>query len=81
MIPITMSENKNSNKDWWKYTHPDNWWGPFYFNKNDKRLFIWGRRFGIGWTLNFGHHNAILAILVFIAIIFLISYIRIPTSN
>ena len=29
-----------------------NWWGPFYFNLNDARVFL-PKRWGWGWTLNF----------------------------
>ena len=34
----------------------DHYWkaGIFYFNKNDPSIFV-EKRFGVGWTINFGH--------------------------
>lgn len=36
----------------------NNWkWGLFYYNPNDPKLMV-PKRFGIGWTFNFGHTMA-----------------------
>ena len=35
--------------------NPHHWrWGIFYFNRQDRRLFV-PQRFGYGWTLNFAN--------------------------
>jgi uncharacterized membrane protein len=42
----------------------DRYWylGAIYVNRNDPSMFV-ERRFGLGWTLNFGNPRAILAII------------------
>ncbi|HKM51905.1 MAG TPA: DUF5808 domain-containing protein [Isosphaeraceae bacterium] len=56
---------------------PDKYWklGLFYVNRNDPALFV-EKRFGIGYTLNFGHPGVwvVLAVLlaVFVAIILIV---------
>ena len=53
-------------------------WGLLYFNPEDPSMFI-EKRFGIGWTINFGNLKAVLAffgiIIAFIASTFLIQYL------
>lgn len=46
--------------------------GLFYFNRNDPSIFV-EKRFGIGWTINFGNPIGYLIVLVPLAIIILIS--------
>lgn len=52
----------------------DQYWkaGIFYVNKNDPSFFV-EKRFGVGWTLNYGNPLGYLIIFVPIIIIFLIS--------
>jgi uncharacterized membrane protein len=41
---------------------PRNWkLGILYYNRQDRRIFP-PKRFGIGWTVNFGNPNPILAL-------------------
>ncbi len=60
---------------------PDQCWklGMFYFNPDDAALFV-ERRFGVGYTLNFGHSSAwicvALVLLIPIAILVLVSHQR-----
>ena len=51
-------EKENSDQEWWEKMPRDKfrWYG--YFNREDERLFIWGRKYGIGWTINSGHPYA-----------------------
>jgi len=56
---------------------PDKYWklGLIYINRNDPALFV-EKRFGIGYTLNFGHPGAwvflALLVAVFVAIILIV---------
>jgi uncharacterized membrane protein len=54
----------------------DKYWklGSFYVNKDDPSIFV-EKRFGIGWTINFGRIEGILIIAVSIALIILIPII------
>jgi uncharacterized membrane protein len=46
---------------------PANWrWGIFYYNKNDKRLFLPKRLSYTGWTINFAHPTAVIVIIVLV---------------
>lgn len=47
----------------------DQYWklGQFYFNKNDPALFL-EKRFGVGWTINFGQPLAWIILLLIIAL-------------
>jgi uncharacterized membrane protein len=71
-----VGQNENSNNqltgdEWWKKTSPDKWkfWGMVYFNKDDKRLFISGRKPpSSGWTINFGNPYSILVVIGIIAL-------------
>lgn len=44
------------------------WWGPFYINKNDKRLFL-PKRWGWGWTINLGKPAGIAINLIIIGFV------------
>jgi uncharacterized membrane protein len=48
----------------------DRYWkgGMFYFNRDDPSIFV-QKRFGIGWTINFGHPMGMLFMVVVIVII------------
>ncbi len=48
--------------------------GLFYVNKNDPSIFV-EKRFGVGWTINFGNPIGYLIILIPIAIIILFSFL------
>jgi uncharacterized membrane protein len=55
--------NKEQEDNWHK--DPKNWkLGIFYFNKNDKRVFIDKRNPNYGTTLNFGNPKAYPALLL-----------------
>lgn len=69
-------KDKNSNKENYNDREDDDHWklGVFYFNPDDPALFI-EKRFGVGWTINFGRP---IAVIIFAAIIlgaFLIPFI------
>lgn len=49
--------------------------GSIYYNPNDPSLFV-EKRFGVGWTLNFGNKKAIVISIVFL--IFILSIILLP---
>jgi uncharacterized membrane protein len=49
-------------------------WGMIYFNPKDPAIFI-EKRFGVGWTINFGRPGAYIAIAGLIALIILIQLI------
>lgn len=55
----------------------DSFWklGSIYYNPNDPSLFV-EKRFGVGWTLNFGNKKAIVISIVFL--IFILSIILLP---
>ena len=47
---------------------PKNWiWGLFYFNKDDKRLFVSKKAEWRGTTLNFANKNWIIYLILFIS--------------
>lgn len=49
-----MQSEEERNKQWNR--DPGNWiWGIFYFNKNDKRLFLPKRNPSFGITVNFAN--------------------------
>jgi uncharacterized membrane protein len=66
---ITGPDARRDDDRFWK-------WGVVYVNRDDPALLI-GRRFGIGWTLNFGHPIAWIAVLALAAFI----VARILTAN
>ncbi len=47
----------------------------FYYNPDDKRLWVRKRIKWMGWLLNFGHRYAILALIGMLIITFLIIYL------
>lgn len=53
----------------------DRYWkgGLFYFNRNDPSIFV-EKRFGVGWTINFGHPIGYLVLFVPILLILVISF-------
>ena len=59
-------------------TDPDDdaFWkaGVFYVNKNDPSIFV-EKRFGVGWTMNFGNPMGYLIIFVPLLIISIISFL------
>ena len=73
-----MSPNKKTTEDWrdndpdqetserWR-KDPNNWiWGIFYYNKEDKRLFITKKVEWMGTTLNFANPKSLRFMIVFI---------------
>lgn len=54
----------------------DRYWkaGLFYINKNDPSIFV-EKRFGIGWTINFGNPIGYLILFVPLVIIFILAFI------
>lgn len=51
------------------YKNPNNWKGNFYVNNKDPRIIVPKITPSLGWTLNFGHKTAYIAILGIILII------------
>jgi len=71
-ISYQQFENDNMRKN------PDNYkWGIFYYNPNDKRLFLPKRNVGMGWTMNFANPWSYFIILIFVSMIFLGSFLTI----
>jgi uncharacterized membrane protein len=60
LFAIRMESSANVDSEWWKKVPADKWRWYGYYNKDDKRLFIWGRRLGIGWSINNANPYAIL---------------------
>ena len=44
-------------------------WGVFYYNKNDSRIFV-PKRYGFGYTLNFGKPYVIIGFILILLILF-----------
>jgi uncharacterized membrane protein len=51
--------------------NPNNWKGPFYFNRKDYRLIVPKSNPTMGWTLNFASPYAFLTIAAIIVIVVL----------
>ena len=51
----------------------DRYWklGAFYVNPQDPSLFV-ERRFGVGWTMNFGNRWGVIGFVVFLVVIVLL---------
>lgn len=63
-----MYSDDDKNKQW--RNDPGNWvWGIFYFNKNDKRLFLPKRNPAFGITVNFANPQAYLFIAALILLL------------
>jgi uncharacterized membrane protein len=57
-----------------KHDDPSNWkFGMFYYNKNDKRIFPPKRLQSMGWTINFANPYSLIIMIVFIALLIIIS--------
>ena len=52
---------------------PNNRWGIFYFNKEDKRIFP-PKSSGLGWTLNFANPYSYSIIIIIVIILVIIGY-------
>ncbi len=58
--------DKETAEKWKK--DPNNWiWGIFYYNKDDKRLFVSKKIEWMGTTLNFANKNWIIYMVLFIS--------------
>ena len=66
----TPEDFENWNKD------PNNWYGPFYFNKQDKRFFVSKRIAWMGFTLNFGNTKAVLTTIAFLFFVYTLSRMK-----
>lgn len=69
-------KDENNNKENYNDREDDDHWklGVFYFNPDDPALFI-EKRFGVGWTINFGRPIAVIIFAVIILGAFLIPFI------
>ncbi len=68
-------EPDEGKRDEW-HRDPNNWfWGIFYYNPQDKRVFVLKRVPGMGFTLNFAHRisHVIFALILFM--VFLLIWI------
>jgi uncharacterized membrane protein len=43
------------------------YWGVFYVNRNDPSIMV-EKRFGIGYTMNYGNPTAVLIVVTFLAL-------------
>jgi uncharacterized membrane protein len=61
----------NPNKEILDAMHkdPQNWKGPFYYNKNDQRVMVKKQNPAFGWTFNFANTKTYLIILLAMIII------------
>jgi uncharacterized membrane protein len=68
---LNIDETENAITDF----DDDSYWkaGIFYFNKNDPSIFV-EKRFGVGWTINFGNPIGYLIIFVPLVIILMLSF-------
>lgn len=57
-----------------QFNDSDHWYGSFYINKQDKRIFLQKKRAG-GYTLNLGHPTGIIFMLVIVSLLAWIIYI------
>ena len=64
------------------YRDDDRYWygGFFYNNPDDPALFV-EKRYGLGWTLNFGHPQARLVLIVSLVAIIVLSILPILVSG
>jgi uncharacterized membrane protein len=53
--------------------NPENWKGPFYYNRMDPRLMVPKLSPSLGWTLNFASPYAYITIIALIGVIIMIS--------
>jgi len=51
------------------HKNPDNWKGIFYVNRKDPRVIVPKMNPSMGWTLNFGHRNIYIGIILIILIL------------
>lgn len=68
-----MSPQEKPNQDLLDQWHsdPDNWYfGIFYFNRKDKRIFPPKRIKAMGWTVNFANPISVLAIVLILALVY-----------
>lgn len=72
-----MDEDKKGKHHQW-HNDPSNWiWGVFYYNREDKRIFIPKRIPVMGWTINFANATSILVMTaIVIAVIILIENLK-----
>ena len=70
--PATATATDRMNDHYWKY-------GAFYVNSSDPSLFV-ERRYGVGWTLNFGNPKAVAVFIGILAIPIAIAVLRIVFS-
>lgn len=54
----------------------DHYYGPFYVNRNDSRIFVPKRFKYFGWTLNFGNIYTYILIAVIVGLIIASNYIK-----
>jgi uncharacterized membrane protein len=71
--PQEKSDPETSDKGFTDYTKTK--FGIFYYNPDDKRLWVPKRIKWMGWLLNMGHRYAWLTIIVLLLVAFLIIYL------
>ncbi len=66
-----MMSSEEENNQW--NTDHENWiWGVFYFNKNDRRLFLAKRNSTLGFTVNFANPQTYLFIAALVLLLVLV---------
>lgn len=59
------------------HNDPENWWGPFYYNKRDPRIFPPKRIAAMGWTTNFANPKSV-AVLILVIVLSLAIFGGLP---
>lgn len=73
MIPKKPTQEDYNN---W-HNDPDNWhWGMFYYNKQDKRMFVPKKLKWAGFTINFANPPAILITIAFLFFMYTLTRLK-----
>lgn len=75
-LDMNYNDPSEEQKNRW-YNDADNWvWGMFYYNREDKRLWVPRKIKEFGWTTNFANPNAthVMIALIIFMLIFTVLY-------
>ena len=54
-----------------EHKKPEGYYGIIYWNPDDKRIFV-KKRWGIGWTINFGNPVGVLVLVAIVVVVTLV---------
>jgi uncharacterized membrane protein len=57
------------------------WYGGFFYNNPDDPALFVEKRYGLGWTLNFGHPQAKLVLIVTLVVVLVLSILPVLISG